>query len=73
MSRKTITTTPWMDSMVAAVQEHLSTTRRRKVSYSEAVAWIVDDFNWCAVNMPAFGRMSPVMEGIVAKLLEANS
>ena len=59
--------------MVTAVQDHLRGLRGREVSYSDAVAWIIDDFWWCGVDKPAFGRMSPVMSGIVEKLLEVKS
>ena len=70
--RRSIQPTPFVDALVKATQQHLGRNGRRKVSYAAALTWIVEDFAWCEPDKPAFGRMSPVMSGIVRDVMEAQ-
>lgn len=71
--RRTIETTPFIDELVGAVQRHLGAFREAPPSYAAALRWIIEDFAWCEPGMPAFGRMSPVMTGIVEGIMRSRA
>ena len=71
--RRTIETTPFIDELVGAVQRHLGAFRGSPPSYAAALRWIIEDFAWCEPDRPAFGRMSPVMTGIVDGIMRSRA
>lgn len=75
MNRR-VQTTPLVESVVARVQQHLSSwgPRDRRVTFSEALDWVMRDINWCEKDKPAYGRYSPVLAGILrAAIAEVES
>ena len=69
--RRSFESTPFIEALVGDVQATLSRNRSRKVSFNEALLWILEDFAWCGTDKPAFGHFSPVMSGHVRDVLKA--
>lgn len=69
--QRTIRTTPFIEALVHSVQTELSHNRRKKISFNEALQWILNDFAWTSTDKPAFGHYSPVLYGHVKKVLDS--
>jgi hypothetical protein len=59
------------ERVIDKVQKHLSqaTWPNKKIPVGEAINWIIEDVKWCKPDVPAYGRWSPVLLGILEDAL----
>jgi hypothetical protein len=69
---RTFTTDPFIEALVEDVRSTLEHNRKRKVTFNEAVVWVLHDFAWCGTDKPAFGHFSPTMYSHVKNVLNSN-
>lgn len=72
--RRNVTTTPLMEAVVQRVQRQHFGMTGKAMTFSQALEWVLRDVEWCTdPKMPAYGRWSPVLHGILRDSLRETS
>lgn len=63
--------TPLTERLIEKVRDHLSQGEypKKHITIGQAIDWIIHDAEWCKPGVPAYGRWSPVLLGLIEDAL----